>query len=535
MRFLVSSLALLAILVAPAARAQTPGDCAPGRAQADLDVSDVRATLFNNGNLFYGNSTGAAYTVPKAGGVAPIYAANLWMAGVVADETRSSGATYNDFELWPGPLDEGGELPDPDNCAQFDRIYVVSVLDVEQYEASGTATPDLAEWPLGLGAPAVDGAGQPIETNDRDRVLDLAAGERPALSGSQMAFWVMNDVGNDHVRSGSAPLGVEVAVTAFAIISDEAALNQATVYRYTITNRSPNAIGGFRAGLFTDFDLGDFLDDYTGTDTTRGLRYVYNASDIDSGYGTPPAAGVDLLGGLSTARLVWKGGTPATNESLASPEAYLCALEGKWNDCMDMRAFGQGYKTDGVPTVVGFPGDPVDGAFWSEENLDGEGTGNTSGDRYSLAAGPAATLVEGESYRFDFALVFGQGTDRLDSITALRAASDRLQAAYDDGSLFQTVAVDAETAASPGPLALSVAPNPSRGIAEVAFELAAPDEVRLRILDVLGRTVAVLSAGALAAGPHRFTLESEALPAGLYVAVLEAGGERSTQTFTVAR
>src|SRR5690606_4763673 len=35
--------------------------------------------------------------------------------------------------------------------------------------------------------------------------------------------------------------------------------------------------------------------------------------------------------------------------------------------------------------------------------------------------------------------VFGQGEDHLDSITELRAASDRVQAAYDDGSLFETV------------------------------------------------------------------------------------------------
>ena len=66
MRLLAATLFLLA---AAPTLAQTPGDCDPGTAAADLDISDVQATLFNNGNLFYdGGSVWNAYVVPKNSG-----------------------------------------------------------------------------------------------------------------------------------------------------------------------------------------------------------------------------------------------------------------------------------------------------------------------------------------------------------------------------------------------------------------------------------------------------------------------------------
>jgi hypothetical protein len=46
----LAALFLLVTFFDPAL-AQAPGDCQHGTAAADLDASDVRATLFNNGNL----------------------------------------------------------------------------------------------------------------------------------------------------------------------------------------------------------------------------------------------------------------------------------------------------------------------------------------------------------------------------------------------------------------------------------------------------------------------------------------------------
>jgi hypothetical protein len=80
---------------------------------------------------------------------------------------------------------------------------------------------------------------------------------------------------------------------------------------------------------------------------------------------------------------------------------------------------------------------------------------------------------------------------------------------------------------------LAVYPNPSRsaaGGATVALTLAEPEEVRVAVYDVLGRAVAVLHEGPLAAGTARL-----ALPAGVYImraTVSEGGAPGGVRTFT---
>ena len=439
---LASSLGLLASsLWAAPALAQTPGSCETGTAQAVLDESGVQASLFNTGGLFFGGTTtsGNGYIVPKETGNSPIFAATVWIGGKVGGEVRASFARYGRYRMWPGPLDEGATLPDPDDCSPYDRFWTLTVLDVLGYEQTGEASANLTEWPVGLGAPAVDANGQPVVVTSRDQTINLAAGERPVISGTQMVFWVMNDVGNAHVKSregevDSAPLGVEVAVTASAIVSDEDAFHQGTFYRYTVTNRNARPITDAFLGFWVDADLGDAGDDYVGVDTTRGMGFVYNNKDEDAVYGqAPPAIGFDLLGGLSSAPLSLKGFRFST---VSTSEDTYNQLRGLWIDGSPLRMKGFGYQTDGPITRWGYPGDPVTESFWSEVNNDGEGQDSPLGDRRFVVVAPGFELQPGAAETFELAVLFGQGADRLDSITQLRAASDRVQAAYEDGTLF---------------------------------------------------------------------------------------------------
>ncbi|MEM1295238.1 MAG: hypothetical protein AAGH89_07725, partial [Verrucomicrobiota bacterium] len=119
--------------------AQQFGDCVPGTASATLDVNEVDADLFINGNLFFNGST-AQYEVPRGRGVQAIFAQGLWVAGEVNNELRVAAATYDGYEFWPGPLEDGA-VP-PSDCADFDRIWVVSNEDVETFESTGVATLD---------------------------------------------------------------------------------------------------------------------------------------------------------------------------------------------------------------------------------------------------------------------------------------------------------------------------------------------------------------------------------------------------------
>lgn len=431
-------LLLASAMLASSAFAQTPGSCGVGTAQAFLDVSDVQASLFNTGALFFGGTTtsGDGYLVPKASGNSPIFAASLWIGGKVNGEVRASHSRYGIRQMWPGPLNEDGSLPNPDDCSAYDRIYTVSTYDVTIYEETGLPSSDLADWPVGLGAPAVGDNGEPVAVTSREQTLDLRAGERPVISGTQTAFWVMNDVGNVRRPGDGLPLGVEVAVTAFAVVSETAALHQGTYYRFKVTNRNTLPITAAYLGFYVDVDLGDAGDDYVGVDTTRGLAIGYNRSNADAAYGTPPAVGFDLLDGLGAFPLTgdWPWGFAST-----VTEVYN-KLQGLWGDGTPITEFGYGYQTEGPVTQFGYAGDPVTESFWSEVNTDSNGTWSAGGDRQLELASPQFELAPGDSRTFALAVVFGQGLTHLTSITKLREASDIVQAAYDDGSLFATTA-----------------------------------------------------------------------------------------------
>ncbi|MEP0547826.1 MAG: T9SS type A sorting domain-containing protein [Rhodothermales bacterium] len=426
--------ALVLLLGTVPASAQTPGDCQLGTAETDLNLADVQARLFNTGSLFFGNSTvsGDGYIAPKGAGLSPIFPAGIWVGGLIGGDLRVAAATYADFEFWPGPLDEDGSLPNPDDCSVFDRFWVVDAFDVQRYDDTGVASDDLAGWPADLGAPVIDGDG--VEGN-----YDLAAGDRPAVYGHQTAFWVMNDVGNAHDNSLTEPIGLEVRATAF--VSAESVLDQHTFYRYELVNRNSQPFEAARFGLFVDPDLGDPADDYVGSDSMRGMAFVYNADNDDNGglnggYGDrPAAAGYDFLTGAG-ASMYFSGvaGTEIADPN-NGPEIYN-VLRARWRFGTPLTEGGDGYMTGGPVLTWAFPGAPETEQFWSEVNIDGTGADTAPGDRRNVIASEAFTLAPGERRTFDLAILFAQGADNLDSVAELREASDAVQFRHDSGTLF---------------------------------------------------------------------------------------------------
>jgi hypothetical protein len=89
---------------------------------------------------------------------------------------------------------------------------------------------------------------------------------------------------------------------------------------------------------------------------------------------------------------------------------------------------------------------------------------------------------------------------------------------------------------APAPEGFRVAlagPNPFRDRTRLAVTLDAPGVLQVAVFDALGRRVAVLHDGALAAGPHVFDLDGAALPSGVYS--VRVVGARGVATERVAR
>ena len=81
----------------------------------------------------------------------------------------------------------------------------------------------------------------------------------------------------------------------------------------------------------------------------------------------------------------------------------------------------------------------------------------------------------------------------------------------------------------------SVFPNPSAGPATLAFDLAAPSDVSVDVVDILGRRVAQVASGLRPAGAVRLAVPTDGLSAGVYVVRVRTDSGVAATRLTVIR
>ncbi|MEM1054443.1 MAG: T9SS type A sorting domain-containing protein [Bacteroidota bacterium] len=552
-------LAALALVLATPASTQ---ECAPARAEAYLEGADVRALLFNNGALFWKGGD-HVYEVPKGSGRQSIFSAAFWLSGTVDGEPRFSGSDYGPYEYWPGPLLEDGGAPSPDSCAEHDRIWSVTLADVAAYNATGETTDDLREWPAHLGAPVVDGDGDP--TN-----YDLAAGDRPNVYGGHVLWWIMNDLGGTHEWGDLPGLGVEVRVSASAASEGLAGqfepgtpiadlVRTATHYRFEILHRGTETVEDVHVGLYVDADLGFFSDDYVGTDSTSRMVYAYNGDDFDegsAGYGDrPPAVGIVAdrppEGVTTRGSYMSKNGGGTIIGAFRANEAAN-ALRGFVRDGSYRWTFGEDGTNPNRPiTNWTFPALPPD--YWSMARIDSLGTRFPPSDKRMMIAQGPYTLAPGDGFTFEIAIPWARadGGGALGSVrelvTFLGPAASALPMAppADLATILPTdsrVGTGTEPTPPRGdPRAFALAPipwpNPVRDRLVLRYDAPSTAPVRLAIYDALGREVSVALDGPATLGYNRLEVDASRFAPGLYTYRLVADGEplRTVGRFVVVR
>lgn len=452
--FLFAALAI-GFLSTSGARAQSVGNCQPSIGEAYLDINNVRARIPNNGELFWRGSPDV-YEVPKGGGEKTIFASGIWMGGQVAGQLRAAGTTYGPYEFWSGPLNDDGSSPA--NCTPWDRAWKISKDDIATSVSGGATAPDLSDWPTGLGAPTLDANGEPIDLVGQplasriDRKINLAAGERPAILGDQMIWWIMNDKGNTHNRTSTPPMGVEVHGSAFAF-NTSGALGNTTFHKYRILYKGTVPLENTYMGIFSDPDLGAAFDDYVGSDSTLGMGFVYNADNDDDGhYGAaPPASGYDFFQGplvngngkdddrdgvideaderlKMTSFAFYNNGGGIQGDPGNGADMYNF-MRGRWKDGQPFTLGGNGLGFSNIVTKFMFPGHPP--AFWSEMNSDNAGSAIAPADRrFVMSTGPF-TVEPNDEQTIIFGIVTSFGKDNIDSVTKMKSDDRVAQAAFD--------------------------------------------------------------------------------------------------------
>ena len=543
--------------LAPIAAGQASQD---STSESLLDGNAVTASIYNNGLLFW-NGRGNMYRVPREGNASSIFNASLWIGGTVGGELRMAATEYGPAEFRPGPLGAA----DP---GAYDRIYKVTRKEVIAYDQGEAPSKDMTDWPWQLGAPVLDGDGNPDN-------YDLIAGDRPAVTGDQILWWIMNDRG-EHGTLGTVPLRMEVSVTAAAISKPTfgnimaepgllEALEHTTFYTYRLRYGGSEVLEDAYVGFYVDADLGNAGDDYVGSDSTLGLAYAYNGDDFDDtsvGYGErPPAVGFDFVRGLKppsndgidndrdgivdeagermamTAFIELQKGS-RTSTIYEAQHGYAL-MQGTWADGSPITEGGRG-TSGGKHTTFMFSGEPPN--YWTMDDT-GDGQRTTPSDkRFLITMGPV-TMQPGERQDFVLAIVWAQGEDRFASVRKLKNADKHVQTLVDMDLLephrrWFELREPRPTSSRPSIIQFGLGrnhPNPFTSATTIPYQLAEPVHVRLAVFDILGREVAVLEDREQGAGAHEAWFDAAALPAGVYFVRMETESQAVTLPVIVSR
>mgnify|MGYP005846396693 CR=1 FL=1 len=474
--------------------------CIGANGSKELWVNNVRAIIFTAGDMWWDlfGSGNAYYIIPaqKDRSKAPssLFAGSIWIGGYDAGgQLRMAAMTYRQsgYDYWPGPLDITNASVSDVVCQKYDKLFSISRAEVESYVLNpGNPVPYNAQiWP-GNGDPVYnqDQYLAPFEDVDGDGYYDPNKGDYPSfdiynkaqkdncgnckarLFGDYVLWWVFNDKGNAHTETRGLSIGLEIRAQAFAFqTSDE--INNMTFYNYQVINRSTFELKNTYFTVWTDADLGYYLDDYVGCDVARGVGYIYNADSYDEsvsgtpGYGDyPPSIGVDFFRGpladpndgidnnfngvidepcetIGMTNFTYYnnniGSFPpqTTNPEIAAH--YYGYMIGKWKDGSPFTFGGNAYggstplnTTNPQGRVLVYSGDPYTGTGWTEYSA-----GNTPGDRRFLQTAGPFTLKPGAVNNVIFGLPWAQTpikNQQLYSIPLMKAADDKAQALFDN-------------------------------------------------------------------------------------------------------
>ena len=238
-----------------------------------------------------------------------------------------------------------------------------------------------------------------------------------------------------------------------------------------------------------------------------------------------------------TAGIMYYGGGGVTGDPQYAMDYYRL-MQGLWKDGEPITAFGQsGYQTEGDTTTYFFPGNPETGSFWSELNIDQQGTPNIASDRRGAASSGPFDLEPGDSAEFLIAYLWARGDSYLDSVRLLKDYTSRVRNAG-DALLAPGFNPDGYIRLPEPAYLLGFAdnyPNPFSDQTTLRYQIPQSMYVRLAIYDMLGKQVALLTDGTQERGTYSINFEAGSLPSGIYMARIQFDHRSFTRKMVLVR
>ena len=283
-----------------------------------LNVNNINARFQSTGFMFSNPSTNnASYEYIQGSGKHTIYAGNIWISGLDANNQLRVAANmfFPQGEFYPGPV--GSATTYATSHFDYNFVWKITKQEIDDFIAwyscglnpncvqnSSYAVPNVIQnWPgngdVSLGQSPIIA---PFIDHNSDGIYNPIDGDYPCIKGDMALFTVYND-DYAHLNSGGDSLRMEIRAMHYGFNSPDSALASTIFSEYTLINFSNETYSDLNVGIWLDPDIGCSEDDYVGCDVQRSLSYAYNADLVDnngcnggSGFGHhPPAQGLVVL------------------------------------------------------------------------------------------------------------------------------------------------------------------------------------------------------------------------------------------------
>ena len=524
-----------------------------------LDINQVKARVNSGGDLHWDPTTGnSSYECPKGSGKTWGGAASLWIGGIdIGGQLKLAAQTYRQggVDFWSGPLDLATATTNSATVNQYNRVWKLNKTDIDDFitnfangnvqNGSFIPAPDLLSWP-GNGdiSQNQDLLLAPFADLNGDNIYDpMGAGEYPLIKGDQAIFTIFNDAHQLHASAGKI-IGLEIRLMAYAygtgtLVANNPFLNYATFYDYTIINRSSFALYDTYMGLFNDSDIGNYMDDYVGSDAIDSYAYTYNATT--STVTNEPAIGItQTKGPLNTTDGVDNDndglidepfenmnmtnfmyfnnsfpGVPLAQTDPSNATEYYQYMNSYWKDGTHLTCGGNGYGGS-IPINYAYPANTfTTGACgvapWSE------GTAG-SDKKIVMASGPfifQPGAVEKLEYAYiaSFDSITNNPIQNLDSVVhALRT----MNSGFVTGIKKQIINN-----------VFTISPNPTNALLNINSGKVINGNVKIEVIDALGKILIAEDYKEF----NQSTINVSTLSSGIYFVKISSGDNATTKKF----
>lgn len=497
-----------------------------------LNINNINAGFNAGGDLFWDLIGTPKFEVPKGSGKHCIYAGNIWLGGLDANDSLHLAAqrfAQVGRDFWAGPIaDSYNALYD----STYNRLWKINKSEIDNHIANWdsvgyTIPASISEWSAHGNVSNGEAYNlAPFVDLNENNIYEPENGDYPDIRGDMAVFFIFNDTREIHTETGGKVLGVEVRAMAYAYdLPSDSALYNTIFLNYNIINRSDTTYSDFYLGTFIDFDIGNYQDDYIGCDSTLNTFFGYNGDSVDNGiYGVyPPAQGVTFLSSPISS-FVYFNNTPSSPMSDPDTAAeYYGYLKGLWKDSTLIYYGGTGHasgpNTSNTITHFVFSGDPNDSLGWTEitEN-------NPVGDRRGVGAIGPFILSAGENICIDIAFINARdySGDNLSSVTLLKQRALAIQSFYDSQDFdCPPIEMGVNAAFNENNNNFYVYPNPSKDYVYLEYELPkGKHKGKIIVYNLAGKEIKRIS---ISNSTNNIKLNNSTLPSGTYIYQLVSG------------